>query len=579
MIIGAIVNSSGSTLSCPNWPTCYGAESLDPGVFYHHLHRALGMIVGILTFLALNFATKSKNKAIIKKAGFAFFLVVLQGIVGALAAVYKLPTIVAVLHLGLSIIFIFQLSRILKSLRLEEITIKKDELENWNPLNAHLFYAGGFLFLIQSLLGALVKHTGSSSSCGIGVNSHYLCFDKVVNGLSFWPTMQASQLNTVHRFNAFIVFILFLYCTHFIFHFLRKRKTLKKLSLSFLLVPLLLTFQIGFGIASLKYDLVGLYTNSHLVISMIFTMVFGFCFESLVKIQSQVIPEKSHSILSDFYDLSKPRLTLLVVVSSFIGLFMTVESINFFRATLGIFAITIVVVGAATLNCYLEKDVDAQMDRTKDRPLPSGRMKPMTALAYGAITSIIGFYLLFVEFNLYVGFATLFASLSYVAAYTPLKTRSTISLLVGAIPGAIPPLLGYLLVTNNLNLAVVSVFLLIFFWQFPHFFSISIFHGKDYEKANIQVHTNKMSFDSAQRFIFYSTPFVVLISFIPLFNNYVGQKYVYAASLLGLAFIWTGHIKKPDKNSTEKQKLWARRYFFASIIYLPLVMFSMVLLR
>ena len=160
-----------------------------------------------------------------------------------------------------------------------------------------------------------------------------------------------------------------------------------------------------------------------------------------------------------------------------------------------------------------------------------------------------------------------------------MKTKSTISLFVGAIPGAIPPLLGYLLVTRELNLAVISVFLLIFFWQFPHFFSISIFHGKDYAKANIKVHTNKISFDASHKVILYSTPLVVLISYLPLLNNSLQKSYFYAASLLGLGFTYTAFIKREDKLDIDRKRLWARRYFFASIIYLPLVMFSMVLLR
>lgn len=582
VLMGAYVNSSGATYSCPEWPTCFGSMlpiGTANSVTYHLIHRLLGAIVGLLSIAQVVFAVRTQISELRKKTIGALVFVMTQGALGALAAIYKLPTIVAVLHLGLSLIYLFYQIRIYQLAHEGPLPkVDEDILKSWSPLYFHLYMASGFLYFIQTLVGALIKHSGASEACGLANQSGPLCFDSSLQLFSWWPQAEPAQLHITHRYFALVVFIFFLYSCHFLFHFL-KHTQLKKTKWMIAAMPLLLTLQVVLGISSLKYNLNSTFTFFHFFNALMTVVVFAFSLEGLRHIQSLLLPEKRHSILSDYYDLSKPRLTLLVVCSSFIGLVLAPEQIGFFKALLGIFAILLVVVGAATLNCYLEKDVDAQMDRTKDRPLPSGRMRTSVALAYGVATSLLGLGILFFKFNLAVGIASSFASVSYVFAYTPLKTRSTLSLLVGAIPGAIPPLLGYLLVTSELNLAVISVFLLIFFWQFPHFFSISIFHGKDYEKANIQVHTNKLSFDSSQKFILYSTPFVVSISLLPLYGRTLQLNYLMTAIVLGIAFSCTAFIKEEDRLSFAGQRLWARRYFFASIIYLPLIMFALVLMR
>jgi protoheme IX farnesyltransferase len=582
VLMGAYVNASGATFSCPEWPTCFGSFApigTANSVTYHLVHRILGMIVGALSLYSVVLAVKSKKPMLRKKVIGAFIFVLTQGAVGALAAIYKLPTIIAVLHLGLSLIFIYYQIRIyLLASEKPVIQIEDEYLKSWSPLYYHLYLLSGGLYFLQTLIGALIKHAGASRACGVATQSGPLCFESASQLFSWWPKAEPAQLHISHRYFALLVLIAFLYSCHFLFHFLKNTK-LKKTTAQVALMPLLLIAQVTLGITSLKYNLESTFTYLHFINALATVLIFSFSLEGMRNIQELLPEERKHSILSDFFDLSKPRLTLLVVCSSFIGLVLAPEKIGFFKALLGLFSILLVVIGAATLNCYLEREVDGQMDRTKNRPLPSGRMSSQTALAYGAITSLLGLGILFFKFNMAVGLASAFSTFSYVFAYTPLKTKSTISLFVGAIPGAIPPLLGYLLVTSELNLAVITVFLLIFFWQFPHFFSISIFHGKDYAKANIQVHTNKISFDASQKFILYSTPFVVLISYLPLFNNPLQTSYFYAATLLGLAFIYTAFIKERDKVDFDSRRLWARRYFFASIIYLPLVMFSMVLLR
>lgn len=585
MLMGAYVNSSGATFSCPEWPTCFG--SILPigtanSVTYHLWHRLLGSFVGILSIAQVIVAIRQQRPELRKKAIGAFIFVMTQGAFGALVAVYKLPTIIAVLHLGLSIIFVFYQVKIYQ-LASEKPTleISSDKLKTWSPIYYHFYLTSGFLYFIQTLMGALIKHSGASNACGVSAQSGPLCFEATSQMFAWWPSAEPAQLHITHRYFALFVTVCFFYSCHFLFHFLRRTQS-KQVQLSkwlIAMIPILIVLQVTLGVSSLKYNLDATYTFAHFLNSLITVLVFAFSLQGLAQIQELVQPERRHSLLSDYFDLSKPRLTLLVVCSSFIGLILAPEQIGFFKALFGIFAILLVVVGAAALNCYLEKEVDKQMDRTKDRPLPSGRMSAKTALIYGATCSFLGLGILFFKFNLAVGFASAFASVSYVFAYTPLKTKSTISLLVGAIPGAIPPLLGYLLVTSELNLAVVSVFLLIFFWQFPHFFSISIFHGKDYEKANIKVHTNKLTFDASQKFILYSTPFVVLISLIPIYESPGRLAYMTTAIGLGLAFTLTAFISKEDRMNFDSQRLWARRYFFASIIYLPLVMFALVLLR
>src|SRR5262245_5371775 len=149
--------------------------------------------------------------------------------------------------------------------------------------------------------------------------------------------------------------------------------------------------------------------------------------------------------------------------------------------------VALIVAGANALNMYLERDVDALMARTKNRPLPSGRMEPSVALWFGIGCSAVAVPAITWLVNPLTGFLAALSLVLYVCAYTPLKRRSTAALLVGAVPGAMPPLLGWTAVTGSLDAPGLALFLTLYVWQLPHFIAISMFRAEDYARAGLKV--------------------------------------------------------------------------------------------
>src|SRR5919112_3178193 len=187
-----------------------------------------------------------------------------------------------------------------------------------------------------------------------------------------------------------------------------------------------------------------------------------------------------------YAELTKPRITFLIVLTSAAGFAMasvgSIDYIGMFRALLGIALLSS---GIATLNQYAERDLDGLMRRTASRPLPSGKLAPWEALAFGAGITILAEIYLLVLVNPLSALLGLTVIAGYVFAYTPLKTRTTLSTLVGAFPGAVPPLLGWAAATNHVGMEAWALFAILFLWQFPHFFAIAWMYREDYARAGI----------------------------------------------------------------------------------------------
>jgi protoheme IX farnesyltransferase len=226
----------------------------------------------------------------------------------------------------------------------------------------------------------------------------------------------------------------------------------------------------------------------------------------------------------------------------------------------------LIVAGANALNMYIERDIDGRMDRTRERPLPTGRLSPRTALVFGVLTSAAAVPILAVFVNITTALFALLANVIYVLAYTPLKQRSQYALFVGAVPGAIPPLLGYTSATGTVGLIGLVLFGVLFFWQIPHFLAIALFRKGDYARAGLVVTPNVVGDrDTIHAMIRYATVLtVVSLLLLPLHG--AGHVYAIAALILGVIFVgacvaglWV------DRFSVKR---WARGTFGISILYL-----------
>lgn len=283
----------------------------------------------------------------------------------------------------------------------------------------------------------------------------------------------------------------------------------------------------------------------------------------------------STSFLSNFKAVTKMGLSLSVVFSSVAGYLLAAESIHLF--TLFLLAIGgYFMVGASNVfNQIIERDLDALMDRTKNRPIPTGRMSVSYAFVLAVILTIAGLTTLYIINERTAMFGAISICL-YTSAYTPLKTKTPLSVFVGAIPGAIPFMLGWVAATGKFGIEPGVLFMLQFFWQFPHFWAIGWFLHNDYQKAGFNMlPTGKRDKGTALQSIIY-TAWTVLISIVPVFGFTGSLRLSVLAAIIvfacGLLFLHYGF--QLFKNQTEKA---ARQLMIASVFYITSIQIIYVL--
>jgi protoheme IX farnesyltransferase len=292
-----------------------------------------------------------------------------------------------------------------------------------------------------------------------------------------------------------------------------------------------------------------------------------------------VSPAKAGSIgekIAPYLDLTKPRITFLVVLSALAGFALgspkPIDWLLLFHTAVGIALLSS---GIGTLNQYWERDLDALMKRTKIRPLPSGKLSPRIALWFGVAISVAaeGYLLLFV--NPLTAFWGFVALTSYLFLYTPLKTRTHWCTFIGAFPGALPPLLGWTAARNEMGIEALVLFGIMFLWQFPHFHAIATMYREDYSGAGIRMlPVVEPDGRSTARQIVGYTSALVLVSLLPTYFKFSGWIYLAGAIALGSAFLYVS-IVAANKMTRERSKLLLK----ASVIYLPLLLGLMVLNR
>jgi len=274
--------------------------------------------------------------------------------------------------------------------------------------------------------------------------------------------------------------------------------------------------------------------------------------------------------MSRFLELTKPRITVFILMSTGIGFVFGTHLgspwswMQLFHALMGTFLIAS---GTAALNQWYEREGDALMFRTMKRPIPSGRVSANSALIFGTLISIAGFLELCAFVNLLTGGLALFTLASYLFVYTPLKRRSPISTTIGAIPGAMPPLIGYAAASGHLNYEAGILFAILFVWQFPHFYAIAWMYREDYAKAGIRMlPVVEPDLDSTARRILWFSFALVPLSLAPTFMAMAGTVYLIGAILLSAFVVYAGMQAAAMRTLTG-----ARKVLLASIVYLPVL--------
>jgi len=397
----------------------------------------------------------------------------------------------------------------------------------------------------QLLLGGLVHDSGAALACG----------DAALCRSAFRPDAHAAALiDVMHRANAVVVAVLLVASSIVTFRHARGRVGLRALALA---APLLIAVE----------------SHRAGAIALLATQV-GVVLAGRNANVAAMAPLRPR-LLVDLVRLTKPRITGLVVATFAGGVWLAPVGMARWRVVATLIATALVVSASNTINMFLERDQDRLMERTRGRPLPEGRVSPEAALVLGAALAYAALPLLLLAGNAMTAILAAVAFFSYVAIYTPMKRHSSAALFVGAVPGAIPPLMGWTAATGRLDAPGLVLFAILFFWQIPHFLAIAIFRADDYARAGFRV-LPLVASPRATRFYILGFSAVLVAATVLLVPLHVaGAAYMSAAAVLGAGLIGWGLAG--FRRAAERA--WARSLFFFSLIYLTLLFVALIVDR
>ena len=279
---------------------------------------------------------------------------------------------------------------------------------------------------------------------------------------------------------------------------------------------------------------------------------------------------------ADFFELTKPRIVLMVLITAFVGFYVGSErTINYLELLHMLLGTALAAGGTLALNQYLERDTDAMMTRTRHRPLPDGRVQPGEALWFGSVVTLAGFVYLALTVNLQSAWVTASITATYLLLYTPLKQRSALCVPVGAVPGALPPVIGWVAARGSFDTDAWVLFAIMFLWQVPHTLAIAHLYRDDFAKAGIKLlPVIEPQGDSSNRQILLHCAALLVVSLLPTLVGRAGALYFVVALFLGIGFLSYG-----VRLAMESTASAARRLLLASLIYLPVLLVLLALDR
>jgi protoheme IX farnesyltransferase len=556
LLVGAQLQVLKTALVCPDWPLCYGEflpQTMSP-VFYETLHRFLAGLMGICSVAwAIVRFKELKVRALLP-----LFLIILQSLLGWATFAYKLPTITTVLHLIFSLIFIASIEAT------KHLDFDEKLKSNWNPKLKDTVGFFLFLLLLQFVLGGILRKSSLLAQCE--------------SSMEFWQCWRrqssiplAGSLSLLHR----VLGILTTLSGFFVFAYLAKNlpkwKNVAVVGFILMLAQILLGLQMGRS------------SSREMIIWHFTTALFSFCvllflIVRLRRYENYFFGKPVPTYLNDLMDLFKPKLTILVVVTLLVGVFLAPIQMNIIILTLSLIAIWLQAAGSLALNSYIEREADKLMERTKDRPLPAGRLAPEVALWWGWGLIIVGTVILIFSANLLTAGLGLFSALSYLYLYTPLKPKTPYALYVGAVPGALPTVMGWTLATDSISGFGIYLFGILFLWQIPHFMAISLYRKNEYGMARFLTFAQTHSFPFVRVNIFIYSVFIMLFGMIPYFSGWRGQGYLVSSLMISVMLVGFS-LKGFFVHDEEKINTFGRAYFWATIFYLPLQLGVLLILR
>lgn len=504
LIAGGLVTSTDSGLAVPDWPLSYGTffPPMVGGIRFEHTHRMIAGIVGLLALILAVWLQRVELRRWVRGVGWgALGVVTAQALLGGAAVLLKLPQAVSIAHAVLAQTFF---CLIVTLLTVTSPRWRTPPAADCSSSGRWLGLAITVLLYLQLILGAILRH--------------------------------ADILLAVHTVTALLVFAL---TTVWAMSVLPARW-----------LAALVIGQIVLGVWTWWSHRHPLVATAHVVTGAL--LLAGSLRLTLLTARQHGAPS-----LRPYLELTKPRLTLLAVMTVVVGFYLGAQGrISGWLLTATALGAWLVASGAHALNQYLEQDVDALMERTRRRPLPTGRLTPRAALQWGVLLSVGGLLVLVLGVN---GLTTLLAAitlLTYLLIYTPLKRRSALCTLVGAVPGALPPLMGWAAARGTLAPEAWVLFGILFLWQLPHFLALGWIYREDYRRAGLPLLPIRQI-----------TPYLLALlplSLLPSVLGMTGVVYFLGALALSVCFLTCGLSVARWRSA-----LSAQRLFRASLAYLP----------
>jgi protoheme IX farnesyltransferase len=564
IVAGASVTSHRAGLSVPDWPTTYGQAmfrfplaKMVGGIFYEHGHRLIASVVGLLTTVLALWTFFGQRDIVVRRLGIAALTAVIaQGVLGGLTVKFLLPPPVSIAHAALAEAY-FCLTIAVALVTSPRWTEPRFETPHVRSLRWFALITTVVVYF-QIVLGATIRH--------------------------------AEHAVVAHILGAMIVFLAAGTAATTIFPSVKR----KDFAVPAVALLVLVFAQLWLGVwtlavrvpktASGQLDALQVVVPTvHLAVG---ALILGLSFALTLKCFGCLRPAASPGVIpiNGYVELAKPRIVSMVLVTTALGFFL---GSGLFHHNLGesaslrewpLLVLTLLGVGSATagaavLNNYLERDVDAKMERTRHRALPAGIIPPEHALACGVGLVLAGVGLLARGVNLLTAFLVLLAAFLYVVVYTPLKRLTWLNTSFGAIPGAIPPLCGWAAATGRLDPGAWVLFLILFTWQHPHFYAIAWMFKDDYRNAGFKM---LPVIDPSGASTFGQTILFALLlvaaSILPTAIGMTGRVYCAGALVMGLTLLAVGALL-----AWKKSFLDARRLLKASVVYLPLLLILIII--
>jgi protoheme IX farnesyltransferase len=570
VVLGGVVRVSGSGLGCPDWPLCHGRllPPLNLHAIIEYSHRTTASLTSALVVLTAVVALVAwrKRRDIVIPATVALVLLIVQVVLGAITVRLELPPMIVLAHLATAMALLGAVCVTAVAAVMPAPAGAVDGV----AVRRMVLAAGGTYLLIIS--GSLVVGSGASGAC----NAWPLCG----GGFSFaFDGLPAIQL--LHRGIAGVIGLLIVLS---LVSLLARHRRHSAVRATVALTLAALAFQVAVGAAVVTLRLPAALRGLHLALAsavwagmvILAVIVRRLSPDPALPQRGRdmdVVRRPARDVVLDYVSLAKPRIIPLLLITALGGMMMAERG----WPSTGLVILTLVggalaAAGAGAINCWIDRDIDGEMLRTRRRPLPDGRIAPAHALLFGIALGLIAFVVLAFWVNVLAATLAISGLLFYVFVYTLWLKRSTVqNIVIGGAAGAIPPVVGWAAVTHRVDLTAVYLFAVIFLWTPPHFWALALRLRGDYARAKVPMLPVVQGDAAARRQIVAYTLALVAVTLAVVFTGVLGPLYLVGAALLGAGFIALAVV-----NLLARRQRWSRVLFDYSIAYLGLLFAVMV---